>query len=75
MITILNSTALQVVDINKLSTDNILYESTALQTVDIRRLATDNILSESTALTAAPYEEMTGEVFDIIKPKYSITIV
>lgn len=74
MITILNSTALQVVDINKLSTDNTLFEATALQTVDINKLSIDNTLMESTALTTAPYAERSGETFEIVKPKYTIII-
>lgn len=74
MITILNSTALQTVDINKLSSDNTLFEATALQTVDINKLSSDNTLIESASLTTAPYAERSGETIELIKPRYTIVI-
>ena len=74
MITILNSTALQVVDINKLSSDNTLIDSTALQAVDIYHLSSDNTLIECSSLETAPSDDRSGNPTTLDKQRYIIII-
>lgn len=67
MITILNSMALQTVDINVLSTDSTLMISTAMQTVDIANLSSDNTMLQATAMMVAPAPDESGQMIPLEK--------